>query len=238
MCNFIRLVMKKAVVYIRVSTSDQANSLEVQEQKAKDYCIYHGIEIHSVFVDEDISGSKPIYSRPSGSKIKELIKKGEINYVVVAKLDRAFRSTIDALTTVDLWNKEQISLSVIDMGGLSVDTASAAGKMVFTMLVAFSEFERSKTSERVKDVLSHKKANMKVYSRTPIGYDRKGDDLVINEMEQKTIELIFELSHKKYSLSQIAFELAARKIKPKNGNYWQRSSINYILQNSDYKKSA
>lgn len=223
--------MKKAAAYIRVSTADQNNSLEAQQARIREYCAYQKIELIELITDEDVSGGKPIYSRDGGKKIKQLIASGQVNCIVSTKVDRLFRNTVDALTSVAEWNEDKISLHIIDMGGLSVDTSSAAGKMVFTMLVAFSEFERGRTAERTKDVLSHKKKNLKAYSPTPYGFDNIDGQLIPNERQQEGLKLIKELHSKGLSLRKIIDQLNIFEFKPVGGGCWHPSTVKQILEN-------
>jgi len=235
--------MKRAAIYIRVSGTEQSNSLEAQESRIRAYCQYHQIEIVQLLCDEHVSGGKPIYDRPAGSKIRELIKSGQINCVVSAKQDRLFRDTIDALTTSDIWNKQKVSVHIVDMGGLSVDTVSATGKMVFTFLCATHTHEREVTAERVKNVLSHKKANKKPYSSTPYGFAVEGritnnegkviepGKLIEVPDQQKAIQLMKEMKAKQKSLRSIATQLNLLNLKPSGGGQWQPSSIKQILDN-------
>lgn len=242
--------MKTAAIYIRVSGTEQSNSLEAQLERNKAYCQYHGIEIVEVLTDEHISGGKPIYERPAGAKIKELIKSKQINCIVVAKQDRLFRDTVDALTTVDAWNKQKISVHIVDMLGLAVDTTTATGKLVFTFLCATHTHEREVTGERVKSVLNHKKKHLKTYSPTPYGYKVEGRELspegkVISPGElipvpeqQRAIELMKEMKKKNESLRSIAKQLSLLNFKPSGGGEWQPSTIKQILANPLHSEPA
>lgn len=237
---------KKAVAYIRVSGTEQGNSLEVQESLIKDYCLYHKIEIVEFLTDAHVSGGKSIYSRPSGSKIKELIKSGAINAVVSSKQDRLFRSTVDALTTVEMWNNQGVSLHIIDAGGIAVDTVSATGYFLFTILCAKNTHERHVTKERTKAVLSHKKKNLKPYSSAIYGYKVEGreisaDGKVINagnlvkNEEQQLIIARMKFLRNGFSLREIAEVLNKDNIKPINGKKWSHSTIAQILDNPIHK---
>lgn len=210
----------------------QDNSVEAQEARIREYCKYKGeFEICHVLIDSDVSGGTPIYERDNGSKLKELIVCKEIDCIIATKLDRLFRSTVDALTTVSVWNDKKISLHLLDMGGLAIDTSSAAGKMCFTMLVAFSEFERGKISERTKDVLSHKKKNLKSYSSVPFGYDNVDGQLIKNEEQQKAISIMKEMHAQGKSLRNTISHLNNFEIKPSGGGEWYPTTIKQILDN-------
>ena len=89
--------------YIRVSTDDQENSMEMQLATIERYCIQNGYIMGEVFADEDVSAYIEIGKRPLGSQLlKELSSRrsrGENVGVVSIKVDRMFRNSIDAMVT-------------------------------------------------------------------------------------------------------------------------------------------
>jgi len=90
--------MVKAIGYIRVSTDEQAKegiSLEDQEQKIRDYCKLKDFEILEIIQDAGISAKN--LRRPGAQKVIEFAQEKMIDAVVVYKLDRMFRSTVDAI---------------------------------------------------------------------------------------------------------------------------------------------
>jgi DNA invertase Pin-like site-specific DNA recombinase len=108
--------------------------------------------------------------RPAGAKVAALLESGVCD-VVALKLDRLFRNAADALATTEEWHQAGISLHLVDMHGMALDTGSSMGKMFLTMLAAFAEFERNVISERTIAVLRHKRAHGEVYNHAPYGYD-------------------------------------------------------------------
>ncbi|NOQ19220.1 MAG: hypothetical protein GQ571_04530 [Desulfobacterales bacterium] len=92
--------MKKAIGYVRVSTDDQAKegvSLENQEAKIRSYCDLKDLELLEIIEDAGISAKN--LRRPGAQKVIEMAQKKMVDAVVVYKLDRMFRSTVDALDT-------------------------------------------------------------------------------------------------------------------------------------------
>jgi hypothetical protein len=88
--------------YARVSTLRQANegeSLDVQKRQIEGYVYMHGLALDEVVVEEGVSGSTPVSDRPEGGALFAKLKKGDI--VISPKLDRLFRSALDALTVVE-----------------------------------------------------------------------------------------------------------------------------------------
>ena len=124
--------------YARVSTKGQ--DLEAQIQALEG-------EKVDVIYQEKFTGTKK--ERPEFTKLLEVLKKGD--KIVVTKLDRFARSTIDALTTINLLNDKGIDLLVLDMGGEKIDTSTASGKLLFTIMSGFAEFEREMIIQRTQE---------------------------------------------------------------------------------------
>src|SRR3954470_19685692 len=84
--------------YARVSTVAQASegeSLDVQQRVIAGYAQIHGLAVDQVFVERGVSGSKPLGDRPQGAALLAALKPGDV--VITPKLDRMFRSALDAL---------------------------------------------------------------------------------------------------------------------------------------------
>lgn len=240
-------IKKRAALYVRVSTNKQDNSLSAQVDRLKAYCTYNNIDIISIIEDSDVSGGMPIGNRPGGAKIVELIACKEIDCIVGTKIDRLFRSTLDALSTVEIWEKRKISLHLADMGGVSIDTSTANGKLFFTMMASMAEYERGVIAERTKAVLNHKKSNEKVYSSAPFGFnitDRVLDDegkvmnsgrLTENEDEMRVVKTVFEMSRAGKSIRAISSELNDAGMQTKKKAKFHPTTIAHMLSNDIYK---
>lgn len=94
---------------------------------------------------EKISGRKK-ENREEFKKLLNEVKEGDI--IVVTKLDRFARSTKDALNTIEYLNKMGVGLVVLNMGGDKIDTTTAIGKLMVTVLSGIAEFEADMTKER------------------------------------------------------------------------------------------
>src|SRR4051812_45922439 len=112
-----RPVGSRAVIYCRVSTDQQASegvSLDDQQRRLAAYCEAHGLVVVDVVVEGGESAGKALAGRPGGRKVLALIKRKAVDAVVIAKLDRAFRNTIDALQTIESWDRSGIALHIAD----------------------------------------------------------------------------------------------------------------------------
>lgn len=145
----------KAIGYIRVSTDRQDISPEAQHERIMAYCAMQGLTL-AVVIEDQCSGTIPLIKRPGGEKLLESI--GFAENVIAVKLDRLFRNAADALQTIEAWDKQGITLHLVDMGGCAMASNTAMGKMMLTMLAGFAEFERNMIAERTAQALAHKRS--------------------------------------------------------------------------------
>ena len=222
---------KKAIGYIRVSTTDQADngvSLDAQREKIQAWCLVNDLTLDHVFVDAGLSG-KRADNRPALQEAISAACDAE-SVLVVYSLSRLARSTKD---TIQL--SEKLSKAGADLVSLSekIDTTSAAGKMVFRMLAVMAEFERDLVSERTTAALGHKRDRGERVGKVPFGFNLSTDgiNLTPNDQEQQVINLIGQLRQEGMSLRSIALELSCRGVQTKEGNsQWSHTAVNRILQ--------
>jgi putative DNA-invertase from lambdoid prophage Rac len=178
--------------YARVSTDDQANdgsSLDTQQQQIIGYAMMKGWQITEHFVERGVSGSIPLIDRPEGKRLLTTVSKGDI--IITAKLDRAFRSALDALEVLEELKERSIGLHMIDLGGDV--TGNGMSKMVFTILAAVAEGERDRIRERIRDAKRHLAAQgISSGGSRPFGFDLVLDGkikrLIPNVAEMEIIE--------------------------------------------------
>jgi DNA invertase Pin-like site-specific DNA recombinase len=124
-------ITMKTVGYVRVSTDRQAEqgvSLEVQEAKIRAMAIVQGTDLAEVIVE-----SAKSLNRPGFQRLLALMSAGRVDAVIVAKLDRLTRSVKHLCGLLELFEKRKVALvSVAE----SLDTSSAAGRMVITIMGA------------------------------------------------------------------------------------------------------
>lgn len=174
--------------YARVSSDRQAEdgeSLGVQERQIQGWCLIQGEELTETFVERGVSGSVPIGKRPEGSRLMAMVRKGDT--IVTPRLDRVFRSALDALQTVEAAQKKGIRIVVID--GLGEITGNGMAKAFLTISAAFAELERDTIRERVTTVKADQRSrNRYLGGKVPFGYTVTDDgDLLHNPAE---IEII------------------------------------------------
>ena len=138
-------------------------------------------------------------------KAIKLLDDGEMDALIVYKLDRLSRNTIQLLTFIENYFQEKgiRFLSVTEQ----IDTTTAIGKFFLTLMAALAQMERETTIERIKMALDHKKENGERLGTTPLGYktieegEKKGELEEVDE-EMKIIKEIFALSSLPISTSQ------------------------------------
>ena len=223
--------MKRAVGYVRVSTEDQARegvSLDNQREKIKAYCMLKDLVMVEIIEDAGISAKN--LKRPGMQRVLDLAKRKEIDAVIVYKLDRMFRSTIDALDTTRKFDKHGIEFHSLQE---SLDTGSAMGRFFFTLTAAIAEMERGIISERTTAAFQHMKAKgQKTGGDVPFGYDVDVDGrLTENHGEQEIIAIVRELRGTGHTLKSICSELSTRGYKPRRGTTtWFPMTIQRILK--------
>jgi putative DNA-invertase from lambdoid prophage Rac len=152
------------------------------------------------------SGSKKFTDRPECAKLVGGLKPGDV--VLTPKLDRMFRSALEALDVLAQLQKAGISLHMIDLGGDV--TGNGISKLVFTILSAVAEAERDRIRERIRDVKTDQR-NRRRYlgGKIPFGWsvDINGALVEVKE-QQKAIGRMEELQKEGRSLRSIAAVLA------------------------------
>jgi DNA invertase Pin-like site-specific DNA recombinase len=222
--------------YCRVSTDKQADkgvSLEAQAEKIRAMAVVQGVELADIIVDAGESAKS--LQRPGMARLLALVDAGQVRTVIVAKLDRLTRSVKDLGELLERFQKRGVSLvSVAE----SLDTGSAAGRLVMNIMASVSQWEREAIGERTSTALQHKKSQGKVYGSTPYGYERIGDALVPLEAEQAVVGRIRFFHANSYSLRRIASALNADGIPTKQGRQWAPQTVSDVLTQSLHSMEA
>lgn len=186
--------MRRAVLYIRVSTTKQAEeglSLKDQERKLRAYCDLSDLKPVAVLVESGVSGSIPIFERPEGAKAKACLESGEATELVATKLDRLFRSAADALNTAkwltDDNEKPPCNLHLLD---LKVDTSQPQGRFMLAIFSSIAELERDQARSRTADAVAGKRIRGEPMGRPPYGYSYSADRLRLEPVAEEESPLL------------------------------------------------
>lgn len=223
-----------AIGYVRVSTEDQAKegvSLEAQREKIRMYCELKGICLTEVIEDAGVSAKD--LNRPGAKILLDKVANKDIDAVVVYKLDRIFRSTIDALETAKKFHHKGVALHSIQE---NLDTESAIGRFFFTLLSALGQMERELIGERTKMALKHLKDTGKVYGNIPYGMKSDVDgNLSVDKHEFHIINFATSLYEGFRSYRRTAEELNKYGYKTRSGGKWYAQQVKNILVNNQEK---
>jgi putative DNA-invertase from lambdoid prophage Rac len=199
--------------YARVSTDRQADkgeSLSAQQRTIQGYAMMHGLSVDRVFIERGVSGSKPLGDRPEGARLLAALQPGDI--VITPKLDRMFRSALDALDVLGKIQKRSVNLHMIDLGGDV--TGNGISKLVFTILSAVAEAERDRTRERIRDVKADQRRRQRYLGGiVPFGWRVENGDLVEVPEQQAAITRARKMRAKGLSLRAISAALGENGIR-------------------------
>jgi DNA invertase Pin-like site-specific DNA recombinase len=153
----------RAAIYARVSTIGNGQSPQMQLRELGEYCDRRGWKVVGEYTDAGISGAKD--RRPELDKLMAAAHLRKFDAVVVWKFDRFARSVSHLLRALETFNA--LGISFVSLSE-SLDTSTPAGKMVFTVLGAVAELERSLIGERVRAGLRNARAKGVRLGRPPL----------------------------------------------------------------------
>jgi len=158
--------ISRVAIYARVSTANNGQDPTMQTRELREYCERRGWNVAGEYIDTGICGSKD--RRPELDRLMADAHKRHFDVVAVWKFDRFARSVSHLLRALETFNALGIAFASLTE---QVDTTTPAGKMVFTVLGAVAELERSIIVERVKAGLRNAKAKGKRLGRPSIAVD-------------------------------------------------------------------
>jgi DNA invertase Pin-like site-specific DNA recombinase len=156
----------RAAIYARVSTIGHGQSPEMQLRELREYCERRDWQIAGEYVDAGMSGAKD--SRPELNRLLADAHRRRFDAVVVWKFDRFARSVSHLLRALETFNS--LGVSFVSLSE-QIDTSTPTGKMIFTVLGAVAELERSLIAERVRAGLRNARAKGKRLGRPPVCVD-------------------------------------------------------------------
>lgn len=227
--------MPSAIGYVRVSTDEQAASglgLTAQRDRIAAYCALRGLELAGVEEDAGVSGGTPLAAQPGGRALVRGLRRRGNDHVVMLKLDRGFRNAADCLATVESWERRGTVLHVIDLGGNAIDTSSAAGKFMLTVLAGAAEMERNLTRERTRAAMQVKRSRgERISGHAPLGYRfDTADTLRTDPDEQVIVAEILEGHGDGLSLRQIAARLQELGMRGCSGTPLSPKTVRAVVQ--------
>lgn len=225
----------RAVGYVRVSTEGQAAegvSLDAQRRKIKAHCLAHDLSLVELFSDDGASAKS--LDRPGLRHALRLLEAGKAEALVVVKLDRLTRSVKDLGHLSETYFCEGRPWSLLAVSD-SIDTRSAAGKLVLNVLMSVAQWEREAICERTREGMQQLKALGVQVGKAPYGwrYGKRGADgrrvQVEDAHEQAGIRRALELYEADVPLLQICERLTDEGYQPR-GKCWYVRSLALMLE--------
>lgn len=193
--------------YLRVSTTDQTTEQQLKQILDAGY----SVESDRVYVEHGVSGKVPALQREQFKRLHDRLSAQDS--IIVAKLDRLGRDTLDVISTIEKLTEMGVSVAVL---GLGVLDQSPQSRLTLTMLAAISQFERELISERTKAKLSQLKAE-----GGKLGRPVKIDDEALRERAESLFsqglswrKVASELGVALSTLQRLMKSSAARKVTP------------------------
>ena len=237
MTNFSLERTKKAFIYIRVSTTEQAEegySLGEQEARLVKYCEAMRWEAVKVYSDPGFSGGN--MDRPALQQMIKAIENGEADIVLVDKLDRLSRSQFDTLYLIKkVFNVNNVAFV---SRAEAFDTSTPFGRAMVGILAVFAELERERIKERMSEGKEGriKEGKWRGGNTVPYGYDYSPDSdrLEVNEYEKMVVNEIFEMVSQRMPLTAVVRVLDKKGYRTKTKAKWHASTLNGMTRNQVY----
>lgn len=228
--------MNKVAIYVRVSTTNQAEegySIEEQKDKLSSYCHIKDWKVYDVYTDGGFSGSNT--ERPALERLISDAKRKLFDTVLVYKLDRLSRSQKDTLYLIeDVFLENKIDfVSLLE----NFDTSTPFGKAMVGILSVFAQLEREQIKERMQlgKLGRAKSGKSMMWSKTSYGYDyhRENGTMTINQAEAIVVKKIFSEYLGGRSLTKLRDYLNENNML-RDGKPWNYQGLRRILSNPVY----
>lgn len=224
-------------IYVRWSTEEQGEGTTLQEQleRGKAYLTSQGWQVNPnlIFIDDGYSGAT--LDRPAITRLRAMVRKGQVDCVVSLKIDRLSRSLVDC---VELVLREWAGTCHYKSVSQPVNTTDALGRVFFAVLAGFAEYERALIRERTFSGLIRRVKDGGAWGsgKPPYGYCRVSrGKLAINPEEAGVVRLIFGLVvDERLGPSAIAARLNNMGISGPEGKGWWAHTIRNLLKAKIY----
>ena len=223
--------MKRAALYIRVSTDEQAKhgfSLAEQKHDLEQYARAHHYNVVNVYADEGSSARKSINRRKGLQRLLDDVRAGQIDIILLKCLDRWFRNVRDFYKVQDVLDQHSVNWECTQE---DYNTTTTNGRLMLNLKLSIAQNESDQTSDRIKYVHQGMlRKHEELSGNHPFGYEIKDKHLVIVEKERPVVEFIFQQILSGHSTNSIS-----RKVREEFGVVMSNTKVWGILRNATYK---
>jgi site-specific DNA recombinase len=212
----------QVVGYTRVSTSEQATdgvSLRVQAEKINAYGVVKDWNILELVQDEGQSAKSLV--RPGLQRLLSMVEAGEVDAVIIYKLDRLTRSVADLDKLMKLFERKGVALVSLQE---SLDATTATGRLMMNLLASVSQWEREVIGERTKDAMAQLKSEGQRYCHAVF-------------TDTTTLTLMQQHRAAGLSYAAVAEQLNAAGVPSTLGGRWLANAVRRILLRHEPKKA-
>lgn len=187
---------KRCAIYTRKSTEEgldqDFNSLDAQREACAAYILSQAGEgwelVTELYDDGGWSGGS--MDRPALRQLLADVDAGEVDVIVVYKVDRLTRSLADFAKIVEVLDRRGACFVSVTQ---AFNTTTSMGRLTLNVLLSFAQFEREVTGERIRDkIAASKRKGMWMGGPVPLGYRVEQRKLVIDPEEAETVRHIFK----------------------------------------------
>ena len=239
----------RCAIYTRKSSEEGLeqgfNSLHAQREACEAFILSQAGEgwrpVKALYDDGGFSGGS--LDRPGLAQLLSDIEHGQVDVVVVYKVDRLTRSLADFAKIVEIFDAKGVSFVSVTQ---AFNTTTSMGRLTLNVLLSFAQFEREVTGERIRDKIAASKAKgLRMGGRPPLGYDIVEMRPVINSAEADRVQHIFHRFLELGSVAALAADLEAsgrhskqwsnRKGEVVGGRVFSRGALRHLLANPVYR---
>lgn len=229
----------RCAIYTRKSTEHNLdlafNSLDAQREACEAYIRSQAHEGWRPVGDSYDGGglSGALLERPALQRLLDAVRAGQIDIIVVYKVDRLTRSLADFAKLVELFDAHDVSFVSVTQ---SFNTTTSMGRLTLNVLLSFAQFEREVIGERVRDkIAASKQKGLWVGGPVPLGYRSEKKQLVVVENEAALVRRIFQLYLVLGSIGAVAKALDAEGIRTRQGYRFRVGALAHLLKNHFYR---
>ncbi|MGC1562234.1 MAG: recombinase family protein [Bradyrhizobium sp.] len=228
----------RCAVYTRKSSEEgldmEFNSLDAQREACEAYIASQKPEgwmlVPDRYDDGGVSGGT--LERPALKGLLEDIERGQVDVVVVYKIDRLSRSLMDFAKLVEVFERRNVTFVSVTQ---SFNTTTSMGRLTLNVLLSFAQFEREVIGERIRDKFAaSRKKGIWMGGWAPLGYRVKNRKLEIDDEEAATVRMIFERFLKVGSATLVARALNAEGVTTRRGKPIDKGFLYKLLNNRVY----